>query len=859
MMLVLLAKLLGGSPTLPPVQVIASRPLTRTIAEVAPAPDAPPAPHPAPAPTTPRRVKPSEHGQGVLNALLSPGPLIRGHQNLENDCLKCHTPAKGVPDSKCLECHKEIRADVLAHQGFHGLTHETCIQCHKDHKGRNFDSTRIDPRTFNHKLTGFPLQGKHAEIECTDCHTQRRDEGGRDVVHPNGVRYFGLSPRCVSCHKKDDVHHFPGKWAREDCNACHHSARSWTTDTHFDHAKETHYALEGKHAELKCAACHQPNPTAPPIYVWSNLKEDQCLACHKDHHDGNLSPRFQGGDCTQCHSQNHWQIRDFDHTVTGFKLQGRHAEITCVACHRQKSAAVAHAGLKSPAFSFTGLSRDCVSCHKDYHQFGNQTSDILGPLNQCQICHGERSWKPAPKFDHNTDTRFPIIGKHLGVQCFKCHVRDSSNAKVRIYHWERLNTKTCEICHESPHTHTFPPQLLAKKCTDCHTALGWKVFPKKTGKFNHDTSTRFPLTGKHRKLSCAACHLSGKNEKFKFENSDKEFCVDCHKNIHVGQFDSKFAGEACSQCHTAVNFTRLKAFDHSTTAFPLTGSHVGLRCNWCHTETNHFLDTQPPRRASKFLFKNKDKQFCSDCHDNVHVGQFKAPFVNEACSDCHTTVDFVHRLPFNHNSTGFELKGQHATLQCSACHVSTHVSFPERPGHVKHQFLFPGVSQQDCVACHRDPHEGKNGPSCTACHTEQDWHQIQNFHRNFMLTGIHTQVSCDKCHTDWRPLTGMSRTCILCHQRDDVHNHTLPRCEKCHTQQFWEVTTFKHSMTYFPLRGYHRTLDCNACHAEGIYMGTPYRCVDCHRAQALSFTGNPNHQLLLNTDCSECHNQFSFQ
>lgn len=770
-MLILLTRLFGGAPALPS-PAVAPRPPTRSVAMDIPFTAASPAPA---LPQASRPGKPparSANREGVLNSLLAPGPLIIGHRHLENDCLKCHTPGKGVPDSKCLACHHEIQADRVAHQGFHGQTQETCVQCHKDHRGRSFDSTRFDPRTFNHKLTGFPLTGKHAEIECMDCHTPLRGERSREVVHPKGVRYFGLSPSCVSCHKKDDIHHFPGKWAKEDCNACHLSARSWTTDAHFDHAKETKYALEGAHARLQCATCHQPDPGKPPRYTWDKLKERQCLACHKDHHDGNLSPHFQGGDCTRCHTQSDWRIRDFDHSVTGYKLRGRHGEISCIACHRQ-AAGVAGAGLPSPDFKFNGLSRDCIACHRDYHQFGALKSEILGSLQECQVCHGERSWKPAPRFDHGTDTRFPLTGGHVGVACFQCHVHDKSAPSLRIYHWAGLKAKTCELCHQSPHTHVFPPELLAKKCTDCHTASGWKVFPKKTGRFNHDTDTRFPLTGKHRMLTCVNCHRSGKNQVFRFPGEDKAFCV--------------------------------------------------------------------------------------DCHENVHIGQFKPPFVSQACSDCHTTEGFVHRLPFKHDATGFPLKGQHATLQCAACHASTHVPFPNRPGQPKHQFLLPGVTTRDCDTCHRDPHEGTKGPNCSACHTEESWHRILDFHRNFRLVGVHTQMGCANCHGDWHSLSGMSQTCIFCHQKDDVHNHTLPRCERCHTQQVWEIITFKHSMTYFPLRGFHRTLDCNSCHAQGIYMGTPYQCVACHRAQALSFTGNPNHRLLLNVDCSQCHNQFSFQ
>jgi hypothetical protein len=55
----------------------------------------------------------SAESEGVLNRLLAPGPLIGGHKDLEkSDCLKCHDAGKGVPDSKCLDCHKDIKVFV---------------------------------------------------------------------------------------------------------------------------------------------------------------------------------------------------------------------------------------------------------------------------------------------------------------------------------------------------------------------------------------------------------------------------------------------------------------------------------------------------------------------------------------------------------------------------------------------------------------------------------------------------------------------------------------------------------------------------------------------------------------------------
>ena len=263
-----------------------------------------------------------QKSEGVLNRLLAPGPLMEGHQELESsDCLKCHEVGKGISIDKCLDCHKEIRAAVSSKKGFHGLTKETCIHCHSDHKGRENDTTRVDEKSFDHAVTGYKLEGKHAELKCEKCHTGKRT---KKTTRKTETHYFGAKSTCLECHKKDDIHHFTGNWAKFDCGKCH-GLKSWKENVKFDHAHDTNFALEGKHAELKCEKCHKDGK-----YLWPNLKKGQCLACHEDFHKKNLSPKFSGGDCTKCHSQTKWKIPSFDHGVTGYPLKGKHAEIQCI-------------------------------------------------------------------------------------------------------------------------------------------------------------------------------------------------------------------------------------------------------------------------------------------------------------------------------------------------------------------------------------------------------------------------------------------------------------------------------------------------------------------------------------------------
>ena len=112
-----------------------------------------------------------------MNKLLAPGQLIEGHKDLEQaDCLSCHAAGKGVPDQKCLDCHKDIRQSMARPKSFHKLTDQPCFSCHSDHKGRDFDAIAFDITDFDHADTGFPLAPKHQDIKCLDCHTAKRSD-----------------------------------------------------------------------------------------------------------------------------------------------------------------------------------------------------------------------------------------------------------------------------------------------------------------------------------------------------------------------------------------------------------------------------------------------------------------------------------------------------------------------------------------------------------------------------------------------------------------------------------------------------------------------------------------------------------
>lgn len=806
--------------------------------------------------------------EGLLSKLLAPGPTVKGHAELEKkDCLKCHDAQKGVPNEKCLECHKTIKPFVEEKRGFHGLAAKSCRECHSEHKGRDYDSLVVNESAFEHgQLTGYVLDGKHAELKCAECH---KDKYSSKFVREGKTRFFGSSASCVSCHKKDDVHHFKGEWAKKDCYTCH-APTSWTKDTKFDHLRDANYKLVGKHADLKCADCHGPNKTMKAsLYKWPALKKSECMTCHADFHKNRLSKRFQNGKCATCHTQNTWEIKSFEHKVTGYPLRGKHFDIKCIECHKQDAKAPATLELKN--YKFHGLKSDCLSCHKDYHIYGKQKLKNFGPLNNCLACHGERSWKDVTKFDHNAHTRYPVDGKHTELDCLSCHVKSDPKTKKILsiqYKWPQLTTKTCENCHKSPHLKEFSAKMLKKQCTECHVTSGWFDMKGKQS-FNH-SQTRFPLTGAHNKISCTDCHGKEGKQNFKFPTPQFKFCVDCHTNIHKFQFSTKIETNRCADCHTTEKFTTLREFDHSQTRYRLEGAHKELKCQACHVTSDKSVKLLTPNvskavmksepkghiiKLGQYAFPNVNQDTCLECHSDYHKSQ-----LGEKCLNCHTMQEWK-KVNFDHDKqSDFVLRYKHKEVKCAECHKpipNQTVRYNNKD--VKVTLYKPILN--NCAGCHKDVHNGSFGRNCQECHIEKSWETTRDFHKNFTLTGVHYSLNCVECHNDQqRRLSGLSQECYACHAKDDVHSGALPNCGECHRQQFWEVTGFKHSLTNFPLRGAHRTLDCMECHVSGTYKGLNRDCYSCHLSEALA-VGSPNHSGFGNINsCTDCHlNQFSWR
>lgn len=585
-------------------------------------------------------------------AQISPGPLSKPHQSLSGttECARCHEFGASTPTFKCLGCHKEIAKLLSEQRGYHARLEmknpngKECVRCHLEHNGVDFPLIHWETpvRQFDHRLTGYPLEGKHAAVACEKCHTPAHISADiRPLMKRQDLSktYLGLTTDCVSCH--EDVH--KGQLGK-DCTSCH-NVNDWKEAKKFDHSK-TRYPLTGLHVQVACEKCHKPDTPGGPAR-FKGIKFATCGDCHVDPHRGSFKQR-----CEDCHTTAGWKKLlagfAFDHSKTKFPLLGGHAKVNCVACH-------AGGEFKKPlAFD------KCLDCHKDVH--GGQFADR--PMKgECSECHKVDAWKPSlfGVKEHQT-SRYPLEGKHAKVECAKCHIPAGKDTvyKVKFAH--------CMDCHKDAHDGQFAGAPYNNRCEDCHTV---EDYHRSLYTIAMHQKTKFPLTGAHTAVPCNECHKAGlahRTDKIlPFHFADTS-CTACHEDPHHGEFRERMAKRrpdgtvfGCEACHNTRSWTDVNGFDHSKTKFPLLGAHRTVTCGQCH---------KPLPGKHEIQFKGTPQE-CEACHKEPHGGQFKNRAGKTPCADCHTSQRWVPST-FDHDKrTPFPLTGGHANVACAKCHTTT--------------------------------------------------------------------------------------------------------------------------------------------------------------------------------------------
>lgn len=338
----------------------------------------------------------------------------------------------------------------------------------------------------------------------------------------------------------------------------------------------------------------------------------------------------------------------------------------------------------------------------------------------------------------------------------------------------------CSACHAAP----FSADSMANRCASCHTDIAAQMMDvaKLHGAITQNSPT----------ISCRACHPE-----------------------HRGATASLTDMGSATFPHEALGF--------SLNGHQLTAKNEAFTCKDCHNEdvTTFAPDT------------------CDSCHRQMDVA-FTQSHVLAYGTDCLACHDGVDRFgsDFEHSDFAFQLKGKHADVTCTKCHLDARSVADLQ------------ATPQDCFSCHQkdDEHAGKFGQDCAVCHSSDGWTPANFNHdlADFKLEGEHQEVECEKCHIN-NVFKGTPKDCYSCHQKDDEHNGQFGTdCSSCHTPKNWDGASFDHSTSKFPLTGAHTQVECEACHKNGQFKGVDTTCLACHAEPA-------EHMGQFGTDCAACH------
>jgi hypothetical protein len=411
----------------------------------------------------------------------------------------------------------------------------------------------------------------------------------------------------------------------------------------------------------------------------------------------------------------------------------------------------------------------------------------------------------------------PLARPHASLEglskCEQCHEKG-----------RKVTAQKCLACHAPVAERIKQQKGVHKGVTECvachvdHAGTDGELRPFDQAGFDHAGVAGFALVGRHAPLAskCAACH---KTRSFL---ASQPACGTCHTDVHKGSLGTK-----CERCHSVNDaFATIgKAFDHSVTAFALTGAHRTTACASCHVSKTY--------KVASF-------STCASCHQTPHPKSFST-----ACTTCHSTETWRTKK-FDHTRTAFPLKGRHATTDCASCHKGS-------AARVKPAF-------GTCAACHADPHKGGFKQDCKACHGETTFAKGAFDHAatRFPLSDGHGGLACQSCHKsivragpaaaramDFR---GAATACASCHA--DPHVGELgSACEACHSAKTFTLATFSHPRFPELFGGRHGPLACASCHkppAAAAGRGAPGRAGAAAAAAMPKFKGTP-------TECASCH------
>ena len=545
---------------------------------------------------------------------------------------------------------------------------------------------------------------------------------------------------------------------------------------------------------------------------------------------------------------------DFDHTSTGFVLNGQHQNVRCETCHTLGT--------------FKGTPKDCVSCHG----WNNPRAQFsIMPRNHiptgavtCETCHQASQAQFADASLNFSHTNV------VSLNCLNCHSSKNPHPGVMTNPADATHTavlaqgQSCDKCHTTalfagpkvPLTH-IPTAAVA--CTACHTSSDYALMP----------SVSAIHANAQAGLACAACHEKSNAAKYPMTPA-----LVAQPGNHVGM-----NGQGCDACHAQPGSSlQLPVQDGARFSGSLF-SHTGITggCATCHgpnVTAGSFMGVSPivmpPTTSAGATSHIPSSTSCENCHAGNTPSGLMAPVATA------TVPGSGFQGPPLPSSTQIHMG---VGSNCSACHdtnaswvgmtlypMSRYLGFQTRPQATAGAFNVVNASHPssgECSSCHTgisfDPANVQKpgnhipvatGASCTACHTSGSFSVMPS------LSAIHaniqnTSANCVQCHSVANAALYRSANNLI--KAPDAGHISMGSmgCESCHVGA-------NSSMATTPVAD-----GANFANSLFNHAGASVSCATCHGATvtASTFTGvfpagmgalTPAH-VPSTASCDSCH------
>ena len=555
----------------------------------------------------------------------------------------------------------------------------------------------------------------------------------------------------------------------------------------------------------------------------------------------------QNATCLACHGEKSMTTTRAGKTVSVFvdskKFGGSiHGSLACTSCHADLDGADLPHGKPKRV--------ECGTCHstekalhaKSLHGKAIARGSTLAP--HCVDCHGNHEIFAVK------DPRSAVAPIKVPFVCGRCHREGtpvSANLQISQHniienysesiHGEALLKKglsvaaNCASCHTAhsilPHTDaasSIARKNIAKTCTQCHSQIEQVHRKVIKGELWEKEAHVLP--------ACIDCHQPHKiRTVFYSQGMADADCMRCHNNEKLKSADgramfvkvqevagSRHAKIACSQCHSEVNASRVRACETITKK---------VDCSKCHEEVGQ--QYQQSKHGQLFAANDPNAPTCRECHGTHKILGKHDPVsvtfptnVPELCGRCHREgmkaalryTGTQHQIITNYSESihgkGLLKSGLTVTATCTSCHTSHR----ELPKSDPNSSVNPKNVPKTCGACHHGIEEqfessvhsvnvtktDKPLPVCSDCHTA---HTIRRADLDQFKLDIMDR--CGKCHSEIAKTyfetyhgkvsrLGYTKTakCYDCHGSHDIlrvtdpnsrlsRQHVVQTCQKCHS------------------------------------------------------------------------------